>query len=429
MIDRKEPNVESRPLFANWPEEFDVIVVGGGPAGSTAARRAAQKGASVLLIDAATFPRSKPCGGAVSEQALTYLDFPLEEHIVQAEVYGARVHFAGNAVEARKTHRIAVLTSRIELDSYLLKMAAEAGVLVVQGERVARVSQNDTCVVVATSHREFKSKYLIGADGAQGFISKTIRPKLPKNQFAVAYEGDISCKSQPPSLLSNDLIDIYFGQEYMGYSWIFPKRDHWNIGVGALASEATNVKAATKSFLTGLIDLKIDSGAVLENGKGWSIPAGGYKRTVGLRRIYLVGDAAGFVDPFYGEGIAYAILSGRQAGEITGTASLEILHTSVERSQKEYLTFCRTHIDSDLKYGLLFARLLHFWPNVLLRLFSTDPRLIEKYLEVPSAQISYREYFRWFLPRAIIGVLRMIGRDIRAAVTPNSPRSNPNRRL
>jgi|CXWL01.1.fsa_nt_gi geranylgeranyl reductase family protein len=416
MIDSKEPKIDSRTPDVHLPEQFDVIVVGGGPAGSTAARRAAQKGASVLLIDAATFPRVKPCGGAVSEQALSYLDFPLEAPIIQAEVCGARIHYAGNIVEGRRKHRMAVLTSRIELDAFLLKMAADAGVNIVQGERVEEVSQTDSCVVVSTAQRKFTSKYLIGADGAQGVISRTIRPKLSKDEFAVAYEGDVACTALSPALLSHDLIDIYFGQEYMGYSWIFPKRDRWNIGVGALASQATNVKSQTRNFLANLTDLRIDNGASLESGRGWTIPTGGYRRIVGLKRIYLVGDAAGFVDPFTGEGIAYAILSGSQAGEITGAASLESAGTSVETSQKRYLAFCRSHIDADLKYGLLFAKLLHFWPNGLLRLFSTDSRLIDKYLEVPAATMSYREYFRWFLPRALVGILRMVSRDLRTAI-------------
>ena len=416
------PNPSSN---GNLNEQYDVIVVGGGPAGASAARRAAQMGASVLLIDAATFPRPKPCGGAVSEQAMSYLDFPLEPALIQAEVYGARVYFGDNVVEGRAPFRIAVLTSRTELDNFLLQKAAEAGVQILQDHRVEDVSQNDDFAIVkVNNNRQFRSQYVVAADGAQSVIAKSIRKRLSKDEFAVAYEADIACTRESPAQLSNDLIDIYFGQEYMGYSWIFPKRDHWNIGVGAMASNATNVKSSTQEFFGNLTALQYDPGASLINGKGWIIPAGGYQRRVGFKRIYLTGDAAGFVDPFYGEGIAYAIRSGAQAGVITGAAALNPRKGTVAASQRQYAAFCKNHISTDLRYGLLFARLLHFWPGGLLRLFSTDSRLISKYLDVPAARTSYGEYFRWFVPRAIAGLLVMYGRDVKAGIVQRLRRSH-----
>ena len=191
-----------------------------------------------------------------------------------------------------------------------------------------------------------------------------------------------------------------------------------------MASNATNVKSSTQEFFGNLTALQYDPGASLINGKGWIIPAGGYQRRVGFKRIYLTGDAAGFVDPFYGEGIAYAIRSGAQAGVITGAAALNPRKGTVAASQRQYAAFCKNHISTDLRYGLLFARLLHFWPGGLLRLFSTDSRLISKYLDVPAARTSYGEYFRWFVPRAIAGLLVMYGRDVKAGIVQRLRRSH-----
>ena len=206
------------------------------------------------------------------------------------------------------------------------------------------------------------------------------------------------------------LIDVYFGSAYMGYRWVFPKKDHWNIGVGALASRADNVKATAQDFFGELKDLPCDADRQPHNSVGWVVPAGGYRRPLGNHRVLLAGDAAGFVDPFYGEGIAYAILSGATAGTFAGTACTETHDGSAAHVQRRYASFCRKAIDVDLWYGLWFARLLHAWPGGLLRLFSTDRSLIEKYLEVPAARLTYRQYFRWFSPRALVALGRMAWR-------------------
>ena len=392
---------------------FDVIVVGGGPAGSSAARRAAQQGARVLLLDANTFPRAKPCGGALSEQAMSYLDFTVDERLVHAEVFGARVHFEGHMIEARKPFRIAVLTRRSELDHFLLGKAAEAGAQIMEGIRVTHVEQETGSVLVHTQSRTFRSRYVIGADGAQSMVAKAVRPRLPRTQYAVTYEFDVPCLHGQPPAVAAGFIDVYFGSAYMGYRWVFPKRDHWNIGVGALASRADNVKVAAQDFFGELKDLPRDVDGQPNNSVGWVVPAGGYRRPVGNHRVLLAGDAAGFVDPFYGEGIAYAILSGATAGTLAGIACTETSVRSAVHVQRRYAWFCRKAIDLDLWYGLWFARLLHAWPGGLLRLFSTDRGLIEQYLEIPAARLTYRQYFRWFFSRAIVALGRMPARSMR----------------
>jgi geranylgeranyl reductase family protein len=348
----------------------------------------------------------KPCGGALSEQAMSYLDFSVEPRLVHAEIFGARVHFGKDVVSARKPFRIAVLTQRIELDEFFLRKAIEAGVEVAQRTRVTKVEHGSEMVEVQTQSHSYSCRYIIGADGAQSVIARFVRPRLPKSQYALTFEFDlVSGSDVSPPQYTNGLIDIYFGSEYMGYSWVFPKRDYWNIGLGALASDARNVKASTYSFSNQLDDFPIDRHKPPANPVGWIVPAGGYRRRIGIDRILLVGDAAGFVDPFYGEGIAYAILSGKLAGGLLARALRDAM--SPIDVQRTYAAICYREIVSNLRYGLLFAKVLHAWPRGLLRLFSTDQTLLEAYLDVPAARRTYREYVKWFVPRAAAGLCRM----------------------
>src|SRR5512136_540207 len=98
---------------------YDVIIVGGGPAGSTCARACAKAGLRTLILELDVFPRAKPCGGALSERALACLDFALPPDIIERECFGARVHYGTHIVEVRKDRRIAVTVSREKFDHFL----------------------------------------------------------------------------------------------------------------------------------------------------------------------------------------------------------------------------------------------------------------------------------------------------------------------
>jgi len=387
--------------------DYDVIVVGGGPAGSTAARRAARQGAAVLLLDAAAFPRLKPCGGAVSEQAMSYLDFPLHPDLFHADIFGARVRFGDSVVEVRKECRIAVLTSRSDLDAFLLGKAVEAGARVLEGTRVTHVENGPEFAAVHTAAQTYRARYVIGADGAQSVVAKAVRTRLPRHEYAVTFEFDVPSPGRDPPDVAGGLIELYLGALYMGYGWVFPKRTYWNVGVGALASQGTNIKQTACDFYESLPGLASGEGSGKRNSVGWVVPSGGYRRPLGRGRLLLTGDAAGFVDPLYWEGIAYAVLSGAKAGTLVGDAARRPRGGDASATRRWYSSFCGREIEPNLRYGLLFARMLHAWPNGLLRLFSTRRDFLERYLEVPAARLTYPQYLRWFVPRATMALLRM----------------------
>jgi flavin-dependent dehydrogenase len=115
---------------------YDVIIIGGGPSGASAGRRAGTLGLKTLLLEKEKFPRYKPCGGGLSEHAISYLDFELPQNIIEWEVTGANVIFRDQLIKAHKDHRMSVLVSRDKFDNLLLEKAKETGIQVHTGEKV-----------------------------------------------------------------------------------------------------------------------------------------------------------------------------------------------------------------------------------------------------------------------------------------------------
>ena len=153
---------------------YDLIVIGGGPSGSAAGRLAGKMGLETLLIEKEIFPRYKPCGGAFSEQAMSYLDFVVPRYIHERNIFGVRVHFRGQVIEKHKEYRIATLVSRSMLDNYLLKKAKEIGIEIKMGEEVIDYKENHNHVDVYTNATTYKAKFVIVAEGSQGKLKNRI---------------------------------------------------------------------------------------------------------------------------------------------------------------------------------------------------------------------------------------------------------------
>jgi geranylgeranyl reductase family protein len=275
-------------------ERFDVAVIGAGPAGSATAIRLAHAGAKTLLIDKASFPRDKPCGGGLTLRAVRELPVdpaPVVEHEVDRMEFRLGRH--GRFERRGRRGPFVLMTQRRRLDYYLAEQAAAAGADFRDGVKVAV--------------EEVDAEVIVGADGANGATVKALGLGGPI-VYGVAYEGNAPYDDRYRGLA---LIEL--GSIPGGYGWIFPKGDHLNVGVGGWESEGPRLRGHLAA-LCGRAAIDVDS---LQSVRGHRLPLRRPGFVPARGRALLVGDAAGLVDPLTGDGMYEAFVSARLAAEAT----------------------------------------------------------------------------------------------------------------
>jgi geranylgeranyl reductase family protein len=362
---------------------YDVIIAGAGPAGSTCARECAREGLKTLLLDKDPFPRSKPCAGAVSQYAVSLLDFTLPEHIIEKECFGARVHYGGRSIEVQSKYRIAVLVSRERFDAFLADKAVESKAQFVTGEKVVAVQESDDGVTVVSEQASYQSRFLIGADGIHSRVALALRRPLPKSEMALALVSHVPADDDVIDRRQSGTLDMHFGIAPQGYGWLFPHRGYYSLGMMGLASTIEDPQKVLSDFARAL---GMDLAAV----QGHFIPLGGIKRKVASNRILLVGDAAGFADPFLGEGIAHAIHSGKLAARaiIDSIRARRSPATATARYRRE----SEQRIRKNLLVALRMTKLIDKHPDLFLRIFFDHQRTLERYMDITGGRIDYRSF-------------------------------------
>ncbi|HVM58211.1 MAG TPA: geranylgeranyl reductase family protein [Gaiellaceae bacterium] len=284
---------------------FDVAVVGAGPAGATAAYRLADAGARVLLVDKAVFPRDKPCGGGVTGRAARLLPFSIEP-VVEDRVERLEVRLRYRSrFERRARAPLALMTQRRRLDAFLVEQAAAAGVDVRDGVTVADVRPGGLTV----DGEEVQARIVIGADGCNGASARALG--LARGiMHGVALEANVPYAAAPRERYAGRMV-LELGVVRGGYGWVFPKGDHVNVGVGGYAGEGPRLRER----LRRLCEVHgIDPEAATDT-RGYRLPMRTPESRLARGTAAVIGDAAGLVDPFSGDGMYEAFLSSRLVAE------------------------------------------------------------------------------------------------------------------
>lgn len=358
---------------------FDVIVVGAGPAGSSAAYVLAREGLHVALLEKALMPRYKPCGAGLVPRAIASLPFDVSE-AVEHKCYTAELNLldTGMRFSVTRSFPIVSMTMRESFDLLLYRKAKEAGADARDECKVESIVRHENRVEVQTAQGPMSSRFAVISDGALGRVARMAGWKETRRLLPVLEWEVFVPKAVFDRFSGRARFD--FGFFPSGYAWIFPKKDHLSIGLGGRKRIRGGLRAVLERYMK---ESGIDRVDRIEK-HGYIIPLCSRKDSMVKGRAVLTGDSAGFVDPVTAEGITFAIRSGQSAGRAIMEGNFE-----EEKVRKRYNHLLRD-VRDELRWGRPLQDLLYgpaFVRNLLFRLYGQ--RLSEAVADVLSGTRSY----------------------------------------
>jgi geranylgeranyl reductase family protein len=393
--------------------QYDVVIVGAGPAGSTAAYILSQKGYNILLLDKEHFPRKKLCGGCLTAKTLWQLKRVFNEteesltknNIINFKSFRFDVRYKTKVLVSPISPLSYYFVDRQVYDAFLLQKAKAAGAEVSEGEKVTDMGVAPLTVycpgnenkvfpgeLTLTTSRErlIKTKFIIGADGANSIVrTKLLREKKINGSrwhrnLAYCLEIFIPRKGDHETL---EFPILSFGYLRYGYSWIFPNKDRLVVGIGGLERKNKDLPGKFEKFLSDYNLGGIDSYKI----QGYPLPFGNSLSTPFYRNILLVGDAAGLVDPMLGEGIYQA----HKSGELAAKAIIDTLENRTHGGPGvNYLDSLQKHLFTEFIYARRFRWFLY---NPLSHMLNfRHIKLMDRYFGKLSEVVHGSRTYKWF---------------------------------
>lgn len=365
--------------------ERDVIVVGAGPAGATAATALAQKGYDVLLLDRHQFPRDKTCGDAVPAGAIELLwRLGMREKIEKAVERGELYPLEGMLLVSPRGHKLhakfqhgkqgsdSYVAPRIYFDAIIQEHAVDSGVEFCQAQAKAPIVENGKVVGMRVQANgrthDLRARLVIGADGVTSVVARNLRPKNEQHvdgHRAVALRAYIDIEELPKE------VEFYLYKDILpGYAWIFPIGKHKaNIGLGMrldhFRKKKYNLEQMLQNFLQRPeIKKRLLNGGHLQDVSTWQLNFGSQKH---LDHVFdgaiLVGDAAGFINPLTGGGIHNALVSAELAAQVADDA---LQANDVTRSRMQvYEQLCHDHMWQSMRNSYWMQRTFMHFPFIV----------------------------------------------------------------
>ncbi|GAA3619358.1 geranylgeranyl reductase family protein [Kineosporia mesophila] len=348
---------------------YDVVVVGAGPAGSSAAAAAARMGARTLIVDRAQFPRYKTCGGGligVSLAELAGFDVPVKQEIRRASFTADGEKAAGRSSRGR----LLSLVDRSEFDAALLEHAVSLGAQVRSGVTVTAVTQDIDGALLSTSVGPIRARYVVGADGSASRIARHVGVTLGQVDLGLEYELRAT---EEHTRAWAGRIHMDWGPIPGSYGWVFPKGDTITVGVIARRGTSDEARSYLKDFVRkqGLDDAEVihESGH-LTRCRTTDSP-------LGQGRVLVAGDAAGLLEPWTREGISFALRSGRIAGECAakaaGPTGMPPSMGDLSRMVRDYTVRITEELGPEMEAGRVFLQAFERHPSVMHALLTRTP--------------------------------------------------------
>ncbi len=317
--------------------DFDTVVVGGGPAGATAAHDLARRGHRVLMIDREG--RIKPCGGAIPTRAIRDYAIPME--LLTARIGAARIISpSGEKVSMEIGDRGYVgMVDRDVFDPWLRDRAEKAGAARLTGTFESLAYRGDGTLTLTVAEkggetRTITTRTVVGADGANSAVRRAVFGPKKRPPYVFAYHEIVKAPPGRTERFDPDSCDVVYDGRVSPdfYGWVFPHGAHASIGVGS-AVKGHSLKEATRKLRedAGLAD------AETIRVEGAPLPLKPMRRWDDGRAVLLVGDAAGVVAPSSGEGIYYAMLTGELGADSVETLMLTGKASALRGARRRFM--------------------------------------------------------------------------------------------